>query len=69
MRRLGRFFRIEIRSSLLLLGATLIALAWANSAMLGWLLFNVPLRATGGGRRPGAGEGAAGHSPGGEGST
>jgi Na+:H+ antiporter, NhaA family len=43
--------------------------ASATAATLGWLLFNVPLGATGGGRRPGAGEGAAGGSPGGAGPT
>ena len=43
--------------------------ASATAAPLGWLLFNVPLRATGGGRRPGAGSGAAGGWPGGEGPT
>jgi Na+/H+ antiporter NhaA len=43
--------------------------ASATAAMLGWLLFNVAVYATGGGRRPGAGEGAAGGSPGGEGPT
>jgi NhaA family Na+:H+ antiporter len=43
--------------------------ASATAATLGWLLFNVPLRATGGGRRPGTGEGAAGGWPGGEGPT
>jgi Na+:H+ antiporter, NhaA family len=43
--------------------------ASATAATLGWLLFNVPLRATGGGRRPGAGEGASGGLPGGEGPT
>jgi Na+:H+ antiporter, NhaA family len=43
--------------------------ASATAATLGWLLFNLPRRATGGGRRPGAGEGAAGGSPGGAGPT
>ena len=43
--------------------------ASATAATLGWLLFNLPLHATGGGRRPDAGEGAAGGSPGGEGPT
>lgn len=43
--------------------------ASATAATLGWLLFNVPLRATGGGRRPGTGSGAAGGWPGGEGPT
>ena len=43
--------------------------ASATAATLGWLLFSVPLRATGGGRRPGAGSGAAGGWPGGEGPT
>jgi NhaA family Na+:H+ antiporter len=43
--------------------------ASATAATLGWLLFNVPLRAAGGGRRPGAGAGAAGGWPRGEGPT
>ena len=35
MRRPDQFFRIEIRSSLLLLGATVAALVWANSVWMG----------------------------------
>jgi Na+/H+ antiporter NhaA len=41
----------------------------AAAATLAWLLFNLPLRPTGAGRRRGAGEGAAGGSPGGAGAT
>lgn len=42
--------------------------ASATAATLGWVLFNLPLRPTGGGR-PGGAEGAAGGSPGGGGPT